>query len=689
MDRFRRLVASAALALQAGGAGACTIMAVGKDASASGCPMVTHSDDSGPTTTDVRLIRVPRKRWAAGSVRPLYHWRDPYPRVVSSILSPEYAPVEGQGEFKPIGNIPQVPETWAYWDTDYGLQNEWGLSIGESTATAMTVGWPAGPGRPYGYNAAGIEDLSKIAMERCRTARCAVRTMGDIGVEQGFYSADGGTPEVPLYAGSAEALVVADADPAEVWIFNILTGRNNGSAIWAAQRVPSDHVVAVGNSFTIRRLDLNDAENFLYSPGVTLLAEERGWGHPADGVFDFFGAYGYQPPKGGHPGDPPQVDKVLAYYSGRRMWRIFSLLSPEEGAKLDPNKGNLPNTKDPYPPSVPAPKGSVTLSMVMDAHRDHYEGTPYDLTKGMSAGPHGNPNRGKTPPAVAGQWERAIAMFRTAWSFVTVARPNRKSLVWFGYDAAHGTAYLPFYGAAETGAPACYHSHDGYMSKFSLNVAWWAFNLVNQYSDLNFRAINGDARAKARAIEAEAMKAVEVWEREADALTVPRNSSGFLGPAASVGEGEDGARLALLTARSNAFAEAKVAEWWELAWSLFAKYGRYVVTHNESAAAGTDALGQAYPEWWVRSLDVGFAAWKPDGPFHGVPDALVYLNKTVEWPTYQYAVTAAVTGLPPAAWLAAAAAAAAMLSVAGLGIYRVGVRAGRSHFETAGYVFQP
>merc|ERR1711937_685745 len=73
-------------------------------------------------------------------------------------------------------------------------------------------------------------------------------------------------------------------------------------------------------------------------------------------------------------------NNVNAYYSGRRMWRIFSLLSPEEGAKLDPNMKHLPHTLG-YPASVPAPKASVTPRMVMEVHRDHYEGTPYDLTK--------------------------------------------------------------------------------------------------------------------------------------------------------------------------------------------------------------------------------------------------------------------------------------------------------------------
>merc|ERR1712178_222562 len=105
------------------------------------------------------------------------------------------------------------------------------------------------------------------------------------------------------------------------------------------------------------------------------------------------------------------------------MWRIYSLLSPDQGSKLDPDKGNLPETVNPYPGSLPAPKHSVTAQMVMDVLRDHYEGTAYDLTQGMAAGPFGSPNRGASAHGTPGLWERAISMHRTSWSYVLEARP--------------------------------------------------------------------------------------------------------------------------------------------------------------------------------------------------------------------------------------------------------------------------
>jgi len=590
---------------------ACTSIAVGKDASATGYPIITHSDDSGPNTVDTRWIRVPSKTWPEGSQRPLHFYVPGYPRVVVAERAPDYAPVDDQTDTEPIGHIPQVRETFGYWDTNYGVQNEKGLSIGESTCTARTVGWPAGPGRPHGYNRAGIEDLTKIAMERCATARCAVQLMGDVAVQMGFYSADGGTPENPIYAGSSECLNVADGAPGDVWVFNVMTGRNNASAIWAAKRIPSDHIAPIGNAFTIRKMRLDDPDNILYSPDVTALAVENGWWSPQDEEsfdtpqnemsFDFFGAYGLTPTADAKPAN---LATILQFYSGRRMWRVWNLLTPEEGRKLDPHTGHLPHTEHPYPTSLRAPRNSVTVKMVMDVHRDHYEGTPFDLTKGMAAGPHGSPNRYAADPSVVGQWERAISMYRTSWSHIVEAKPDGRGISWLGLDAAHGTAYLPFYAGATDRAPEAWRS--GKMSSFNMSTAWWAFQLVNQYSDLNFELINAEVRRKADAVELEAIQNIGEWEAQTVGMN-QTNASEFL------------------TSKTHAYAEAKLEEWWQLAWHIFSKYGRYVVTHNESddnarVASSEDGTAQAYPAWWLNSPEVGFTTNGSNGAYTGVLD---------------------------------------------------------------------
>jgi len=529
----------------------CTVIGVGREASATGYPIVTHNDDEGGTTTDIRLVRVPRKQWPEGSLRPLYNYQFSYPRIITSKdgASPDYHAVEGQAPLTPLTHIPQVPTTYAYWDTNEGAQNEFGLSIGESTTAAKTVGWPAEPGKEtYGFNQVGIEQLTRIALERCKTARCGVETMGKLAVDLGFFSASAGTPEKPSYDAASEVLMLGDMaseDGGELWIFHIMTGAKNASAIWAAMRVPPDHVAVLSNSFTIHKMNLSDSDNFLYSPGVTDLAEEMGWWHPSEEespeLFDFFKAYGYNP-------TDKSMKKLMQYGTGRRMWRVFSLLSPEEGGKLDPTTGQLPDVQNPYPASVRAPRGSVTISQVMSVMRDHFEGTPYDLTKGMAAGPYGNPGRGAAASGVTGLWERGISVPRTVFSFLNEARPNGRSLFWFSYSCPHGSVYLPFYAAADSSAPDSFHSSAGSQSKFSTAVAYWAFDLVNQLSERNFQLINADIRRESAKIEARAQELVPVWEHEAD-LVAADAGGGAAGEAAA---------LRVLTERSNAFAEDTV-----------------------------------------------------------------------------------------------------------------------------------
>jgi len=628
--------------LSATNALACTGIGIGKDASSTGFPMITHSEDGEfVAPNDVRLIRVPRRKWPIGSLRPLYHWQFGYPRIVSAQHSPEMAPVGDQKETEPLAHIPQVPETWAYWDTEYGVQNEWGVAMGGGTCTAKTAGWPVrvdGQELSYGHNHVGIEDLSKIALERCKTAVCAVETMGAIAVEQGYYVDGAGDPAMPAFGGSADCLLVADAEPGELWAFHVLTGRGNKSAIWAAQRFPANHVAVVANAFTIRTMNLSDTDNFRYSPGMTDLAEEKGWWSHRDAQypehFDFFRAYGYTPKATGRDvvntakleGDnAAALARAMAYnmgfYSGRRMWRVFSLLSPLEGGKLDPNQPHLPEEANNYPPSMPAPRGSVTPRMVMDVHRDHYEGTPFDLTKGVAAGPFGNPNRGGGGGPGGDGWghsakhlghfERALAMERTNWCFLNEFRPQNRSIMWFAWDSPHGSVFLPFYASATAGAPESYHSHEGHMSKFSRKVAWWAYNWINQYSEINFQAINSEVRSKVTEVEDEAQHRILLWEAEADKLI-----------AAQPGEGGKVAAMELLTARSNAFAEEVLARWWDFSEELMSRFGRHVVTRNESVG-GVYFGGQRLPDWWLNSPEVGYIVPQLAAPVAAAASPLV------------------------------------------------------------------
>ena len=80
----------------------------------------------------------------------------------------------------------------------------------------------------------------------------------------------------------------------------------------------------------------------------------------------------------------------LLPYLSCRVWRVFSLANPAWGATEDGECSDSWCTQ--YPFSVPVEK-PMDARDIIKILRDHYEGTTYDLTKGIAAGPYGNPNR--------------------------------------------------------------------------------------------------------------------------------------------------------------------------------------------------------------------------------------------------------------------------------------------------------
>uniref|UniRef100_K3W6W8 Peptidase n=1 Tax=Globisporangium ultimum (strain ATCC 200006 / CBS 805.95 / DAOM BR144) TaxID=431595 RepID=K3W6W8_GLOUD len=562
---------------------ACTMVAVGKRATTDGSTLMAHTDDAGGGAADLRLVRVPAQDHANGSTRAVYSFFGGYPRLVADERGPHYAPKDKSDALtEPLGFIPQVPHTYAYFDLDYGMMNEVQLSIAESTCGARTVGWAKDVS--YGYNLFGIAELSKIALERCDSARCAVQTMGDLAVEYGFFSEDSGDPAAPGYVDSAEALGIADKY-GEAWIFHVLTGKNNASAVWAAQRVPDDHVSAVANAFVIREMDLNDTDNFMASPNVHAFAQEMGWWRPEDGVFDFTAAYGFR-----------DFDPTRPLYTGRRVWRIFDRVAPS--LKLDSRLG-LVSQYPTYPFSV-KPDTQLSANDVMELYRDYYQDTEYDMSKGMAAGPFGNPLRWDGDnKGVAGGWERPISSFRTMFSFVLQTRSflpdGVGGVAWFGQSSPHSTVYVPF-SCRQSSVPSAYMESVGKQSAFHPKSAWWAFNFVKNWSQLRFDAIQRDIAKKIAELQHAAFEARAVMEKQVQ--------EGF---GNSTNATANAAIDAYLEKHANEFAVRVVDQWWQFAWELVGKFADGYVTTGERPE---DMATPGYPTWWLAATE--YAKWPGD-----------------------------------------------------------------------------
>ena len=210
----------------------CTSIMVGRLASADGSVITSHTCDSWYRTW---MQMVPARNHKAGSETGIFDGRMHTQSASDST------------KMHRRGSIPQVAHTYRYLDTAYPCLNEKQLAMGETTIT----------GRRELQNKDGmfmIEELQRIALERCATAREAIQLMGDLVKRYG-------------YGDSGECLTIADKN--EVWIFEIFgEGAKKVGGVWAAVRIPDDHIAVSANISRIDRIDTADKQNYMYSDNL-------------------------------------------------------------------------------------------------------------------------------------------------------------------------------------------------------------------------------------------------------------------------------------------------------------------------------------------------------------------------------------------------------------------------------------
>src|SRR3989339_28396 len=344
---------------------------------------------------------------------------------------------------KLLGRIKQVLHTYLV----IGNMNEYQVSIGETTFGGRSQMRDTTAKMDYG-------SLMFLAMQRAKTAREAIHVMTSLVEEHGYYSA-------------GESFSVADAN--EAWILEMLA-KSEGGAVWAARRVPDGYVCAHANQARIRELVENDTMNCLFSPDAISYAIKKGWYDPKSGPFSFADTYCPLEPGG------------LLFCEGR-IWRFFTRIAPSQDFPED--YWRAVKGAKPYPLFV-KPDKKLSVRDVISLMRDHFEGTPYDMTKGVAAGPYGCPVRWKNLTwKVAGDtvteygWERPTSTQQTAFSFVSQMRnflPREiGGVFWYGVDDTYSNVYMPLY-CCMTRPPEPFTI--GSISDFSLESGWWVFNLV-------------------------------------------------------------------------------------------------------------------------------------------------------------------------------------------------------------------
>lgn len=435
---------------------------------------------------------------------------------------------------KALGEIPEGDESFSFLNTAYPCVNEHQLSIGETTI--MT--------RDTLHNLKGgifhIEEIERLMLERCRTAREAIRLADELTKRYGYID----------YLG--ECLTIAD--PKEVWHFEIAgaTPKYLG-AVWAAVRIPDDHVGVSANISRIGEIDLNDPDRYMASANVYSLAEEMGWWDRKSGKpFKFYEAYGYE--------RPGQKKKNFA----EREWRVLSLAAPSLG--LDPMADEMPF-------SVKAER-KISVRDVIAWFRDTFVGTIYDRTRNLIVTTR---DKKQVVSFVASPWMSSslTSLLNTLkpesvpWAYVipnngcsysTVIQARSwlpdpiGGIVWFGFDNPAHSARMPIY-CGITKVPPDFEVSG--QNGFTTSSASWAFRRVSRLAGVSWGMTKPLVDSLIQELEDQAFAESPGIEKQAVALYE---------------KDPDKARAYLTTFCENS-ARAVTRRYWELGdtlWDMFA-----------------------------------------------------------------------------------------------------------------------
>jgi dipeptidase len=499
----------------------CTSIEVGRLATVDGSVITCHTCD-GPYRTWVNIV--PHQKWPDNSMNKIYSGR----------MHTE-TPADLQGVLQ-TGEIPQVPETYQFLNTAYPCLNEKGLAIGETT-----IG-----GRQELVNNEGafmIEELERVMLERCRTAREAIRLAGELVKTYG-------------YGDNGECITIADGR--EVWHFEVFgAGPLEKGSVWAAVRIPDDHVGISANIPRISEINLKDPDHYMASENVFQVAQDMGW-------YD---------PKAGEP------FKFWKAYSGRRPFstREFFVLSTLAPAlKLTMDMPELPFSVK--------PEKKVSVRDILAIYRNPYAGTDLDVTRNLlvpkrqgwrsRTSPSAPPETSEMVPSpIASAWmprdvvqlintvkpgtinmPRTIPISGCAYATVIQIRgwlpPAVGAVCWFSFDNPAMSARIPIFAGTTELPPAfgiCGQHH------FRLDSADWAFRRANRLATLKWGMTKAEVEATVAEFEEKAFADLPFIEKKVQDILAGKD-----------GEKEPFTANAYLTKYSNDFARAAVQKYLEL-----------------------------------------------------------------------------------------------------------------------------
>jgi len=503
----------------------CTSIMVGKKASTDGSVMTGHTCDAWYRTW---LDFVPAREHKPGSLHPVFRGT----LHTGSKWSRENVELKGE--------IPEVEKTYAYLNTAYPCLNEKQLAIGETTFG----------GRRELHNKNGlflIEELERVALERCTTARQAIRLIGELVKKYGY--GDGG-----------ECITIADTK--EVWQFEIVgEGAGKTGGVWAAERIPDDHVGIAANICRIGKIDLKDPDHFMASENVFDVAKKlKYW----DGKkpFKFWEAY--------------SGSKPFSY----REFYILSTLAPSLHLSMDDEE---------LPFSV-KPEKKVDIRDMMEFYRTTYDGTDMEMIRNLKVAVRNKDKNGNVTtdsiispaahPWLAGDKrellntlkpgvvvrKRPVSVQYCAYSWIVQLRdwlPDEVGgRLWFSFDIPRESPRIPVY-AGNLSVPEsfliCGEDH------FSRESALWSFRRTNRLALVKWGEGKKVIEPAVKEYEDKAFAEVNMIEQQAIELLKQDKENAAKGTPTRLGR-------AFLTAYSNDFARSSMNRWWEMGDELWVKF---------------------------------------------------------------------------------------------------------------------
>ena len=434
---MKRLILTLTFAVGAVTAFACTNFIVTKGASTDGSVMVTYAADSHQLYG--ALYYTPKGKFKPGATLRVEEW--------------------DTGKY--LGDIAQIPQTY----TAIGNMNEHSVIITETT-------WGGLPQLEDPNGKLDYGSLIYITLQRAKTAREAIATIVELANTYG-------------YASSGESFSIADAS--EAWIMELI-GKGDSTndpsrkgIVWVAYRIPDGCISAHANQARITKINFNDPENCLYAEDVISFARKNDLYNGSDKDFSFCDTYA--------PADFGAMRGCEA-----RVWSFFRTFSEGMDKYIDYALGVNANNKMPL---WIEPTEKISPKALFDAMRDHYEGTPMDMTTDIGAGGHHLPYRWRpmyfTVDGVEYCNERATATQQTGFWLCGQARDGKTGILWFGVDDAATSALTPIY-VNTTEVPWCLSEENGSMLKYSDTSLFWITNRVAQFAYLRYDLIGKKVR---------------------------------------------------------------------------------------------------------------------------------------------------------------------------------------------------